>query len=482
MFTEVKSTNFQGTRERAIPKYLNRFGRRDGFSIVDSGQDSYVFLEPVLKIWGDSNGSYVRDHRGLSMRFEGSWEAFEKEVVGRINSVNQFSLCPCVSGYFAYEFLHQCETVNHAEFDETKSPFYVFYFYKTVLKLSEGRSGSGELFHFAWDVPALWEISEVPSEYYPIDFVNEEALSSETGKLLNPKEIAECLEEFSNFSKQSYLRAVENIKDLIRDGEVYQVNLSQQFLIPYFERPERFANLLRKKCPAAHGAYLSVRSMPGFESFQIISASPELFFHSDGKNIQCSPIKGTRPRGANSDEDILLASELNQSEKDHAELAMIVDLVRNDLGRVAKIGTVKVDDHARLESHPNVHHLVSDVSCELAEGVSLLDIIRSVFPCGSITGAPKIAAMKVISKMENTTRGAYTGAIGMLGTKGFAEFNVAIRTAILREGYACINSGGGIVIDSDAEQEYYETMVKVSALYQALCLACEISEVKEASL
>ena len=216
--------------------------------------------------------------------------------------------------------------------------------------------------------------------------------------------------------------------------------------------------------PAPFAAYLNLPEV------RVMSASPERFLHFDQhtRRVQTRPIKGTRPRGKTAGEDRRLARELLESEKDRAENVMIVDLERNDLGRVAEIGSVRVTELAVLEPLPTVFHLTSTVEATLREDRDLVDLLLATFPGGSITGAPKIRAMEIIDELEPTARSVYTGAIGYIGFDGSMDLNIAIRTILVKDGRAYFQAGGGIVADSDPELEYQETLHKASALVEAL--------------
>jgi para-aminobenzoate synthetase component 1 len=278
----------------------------------------------------------------------------------------------------------------------------------------------------------------------------------------------------SNFTRTEYLNAIEQIKDLIREGETYQANLTQQLSVTLADgvTPENVFLNLRRDHPAAFAAYID----RGHST--VVSASPELFVRSEAddrnRTITASPIKGTRPRGSDAAEDERFLQELLASEKDRAENTMIVDLMRNDLGRVCDFGSVAVDELCRLEAHPTLFHLVSTVTGKLRSDVRYSDIIRATFPCGSITGAPKIRTMEIIERLETAPRGLSMGAIGCripggrFGTKEIFEMSVAIRTMIVRDRTAVFNVGGGIVIDSDPLSEYDESMLKAKALLNAL--------------
>lgn len=275
----------------------------------------------------------------------------------------------------------------------------------------------------------------------------------------------------SNFTKKSYLKTIENIQELIRCGDTYQTNLTQQIRIelPNNLTPETIFQVLRKSHPAPFASFIRR------ENDIVISASPERFFKLENGKISTSPIKGTRPRGKTFSEDFELKYELLNSEKDRAENIMIVDLLRNDLGRVCKFGTVIVEKLCDLEEHPTLFHLVSTISGELNQNINLSDILNAVFPCGSITGAPKIRTMQIIDEIEPDSRGLSMGAIGFATTKTIngkiqkhLDLSVAIRTMTIRGNEATFNVGGGIVIDSIPENEYAETLTKAKALLNAI--------------
>jgi para-aminobenzoate synthetase component 1 len=219
---------------------------------------------------------------------------------------------------------------------------------------------------------------------------------------------------------------------------------------------------LRRRSPAPFSCYVNLGS------HQIVGSSPERFLRIENGRVETRPIKGTRPRGRNPIEDARLRDELLGSEKDRAELLMIVDLERNDLGRVCGFGTVAVDDFCRLESHPTVHHLAATVSGRLRPECDAFDCIRAMFPGGSITGAPKIRAMQIIDELETCRRDIYTGSVGYIGFDGAADLNIAIRTIICSRGRATYHVGGGIVWDSDPEAEFKECMDKGRAMFESL--------------
>jgi para-aminobenzoate synthetase component 1 len=268
----------------------------------------------------------------------------------------------------------------------------------------------------------------------------------------------------SNFSKTDYLSTVQRAKAYIASGDIYQVNLSQRLSTSTDLPPAELYARLRQLSPVPYGAYLHCGD------FHILSASPERFLHFSPscRTVETRPIKGTRPRGLTPELDRKLAVELLHSEKDLAELLMIVDLERNDLGRVCEIASIHVPERIALESYSNIHHLVATVKGTLRRDADRIDLLKSCFPGGSITGAPKIRAMELIDELEPTNRGVYTGAIGYFGFDGTMDLNIAIRTCILKEGRAYFHVGGGIVADSEPDAEYQETLDKASSWITAL--------------
>lgn len=261
----------------------------------------------------------------------------------------------------------------------------------------------------------------------------------------------------STFTRTAYEAAVERVLDYIRRGDVYQVNLSQRFSASLTAPPYEVYLRLLEQSPAPYAAFLD------FVDFALISNSPELLFRvTPDRQIVTRPIKGTRPRGPGMERELL------ESKKDQAELAMIVDLERNDLGRICEVGSVRVVEPRVIEAHPTVYHGVATIEGQLRDDVGFVDILRAMFPCGSVTGAPKIRAMQIIDELEPVRRGPYCGAIGYIAADGTMEFNVAIRTMIVKDGVVHIPVGGGIVADSNPADEYEETLVKARAMFAAL--------------
>lgn len=265
-----------------------------------------------------------------------------------------------------------------------------------------------------------------------------------------------------HFTRESYAAAVARAREYIAAGDIFEVNLSQRFAAPLQGTAWELYRRLRRLNPAPFAAYLR------FPEVEVVSASPERFLKVEAGRVETRPIKGTRPRGATPEEDARLRQELWESEKDRAELTMIIDLERNDLGRVCRVGSVKVPELYVLEEYATVFHLVSTVTGELAPEKDVVDLILSTFPGGSITGAPKIRAMEIIEELEPVRRSIYCGSIGWLGFQGDADLNIVIRTFIVKDGRVYFQTGGAVTGDSDPEKEYLETLAKARGLYSAL--------------
>ncbi|AHL75254.1 aminodeoxychorismate synthase [Stutzerimonas stutzeri] len=266
----------------------------------------------------------------------------------------------------------------------------------------------------------------------------------------------------ADLERSEYQRAVEHIQQYIQAGDCYQVNFAQRFRAPCTGDPWQAYRALRAACPTPYSGFMTV------EQGAIVSLSPERFLRLTNGIVDTRPIKGTRPRRSNPEADQAEAQALLSSEKDRAENLMIVDLLRNDLGRSCEIGSVTVPELFSLESYPNVHHLVSSVSGTLASGKDALDLLAGSFPGGSITGAPKIRAMQVIDELEPTCRTVYCGSLLYLDVRGEMDSSIAIRTLLIQNDQATCWGGGGIVADSDWQAEYQETFDKVRVLMETL--------------
>jgi len=369
-------------------------------------------------------------------------------------------------GYFSYDLCHFIERLPATAVDDLNLPECYLAFYDTIVAFDHLEkktylvsTGFPELRETKRKRRAEERLKEVKSWMLNKPSIAGElcSVSTEEGMVLK-----------SNFSHEEYLRAVENVREYIRAGDIFQVNLSQRFEADLSIPPYELYQRLRKINPAPFASYLD------FDGVSVVGASPERFLKVQGDWVETRPIKGTRPRGKSAAEDRALADELLASIKDRAENVMIVDLERNDLGRVCRYGTVRVTELAILETYPTVFHLTSTVKGRLCEDKDRIDLLKATFPGGSITGAPKVRAMEIIDELESTRRSVYTGSIGYLSFSGEMDLNIVIRTFLVKGGRAYFQVGGGIIYDSEPEAEYVETLDKAKALIQALNLSLRV--------
>jgi para-aminobenzoate synthetase component 1 len=385
------------------------------------------------------------------------------------------------AGFFSYDLCHLFEVLPRPAIDEFELPDLAVGFYDWVLALDHGANR-------AWIVStglpartpeqqrnrALARIKQVQNwlnesesngtvSFDKLQCARNLRTASELRRRQWPIGTTGSLSAItSNMSRDKYLRMVSRAIEYIRDGDVYQVNLAQRLLAPLNELPIDLYLRLRQRNPAPFAGYLDLGDLV------IASASPERFLRVRNWEVETRPIKGTRPRWAFPEADMYSAGDLRASEKDRAENVMIVDLLRNDLGRVCEFGSVKVTAPLRLESYEFVHHLVSEVRGRLRPECGPIDLLRAAFPGGSVTGAPKIRAMEIIAELEPTARGPYCGSLGYIGFDGSMDSNILIRTFACSRGWAQFPVGGGIVAQSIPEREYEETLHKAEGMIRSL--------------
>ena len=363
-------------------------------------------------------------------------------------------------GYFGYEVVQRFEPrlMDHTKPDELKTP-------EMVMLLSEEVAVfdnlAGRLYLVVNVDPSpedAWEASQKR-----LDELSQRLRSAGTGygDPLSNGRIAE--EDFNyGFSRTDFISAVEKSKEYILSGDVFQVVLSQRMSVPFQSRPLDVYRALRALNPSPYMYFIDLGDS------QIVGSSPEVLVRVQNRQVTLRPIAGTRHRGATVEEDKRLEAELLNDPKERAEHIMLIDLGRNDAGRVSTTGTVKVTDNMVIESYSHVMHIVSQVVGELADGLNCTDAIRSSFPAGTLSGAPKIRAMEIINELEPVRRNVYAGAVGYINWHDDTDLAIAIRTAVIKDGMLHVQAGAGIVADSDPEMEWEETMNKGRALIAAV--------------
>jgi para-aminobenzoate synthetase component 1 len=368
-----------------------------------------------------------------------------------------------IVGYWAYDFGRRLETLPALAADDLKLPDALLGFYDVVGAYDhEARQ--------AWLFSSGLPLDGAPRASRAADRLRQFRQLVPAGRrstIRLPVPRTEVAHPRSTFAPDAYRRAVETVREAIASGEIFQANLSQRWTLETRRAdPGALAlaltDALALFSPAPYAAFL------GCGDHAIASASPERFLELRGRRVESRPIKGTRPRGTTPEEDQRLRAELMASEKDRAENVMIVDVLRNDLGRVCEAGSVAAESLCELEAFPQVFHLTSTVTGALREDQDAFDLIHACFPGGSITGAPKIRAMEILERLEPVRRHLYTGSIGYLDWGGDADWNIAIRTAIVTPEAVHFAAGGGITADSDPEAEYRETLHKAEGLRVAL--------------
>ena len=420
---------------------------------LDCARFHILGVHPWLSLIGERTRTTLVDGDQRFLLDEGPFTTLRRVLrhshVPELNA--ELPLSSGLLGYLAYDLKDCLERLPRTSVDDLGLPL-MYLVAPTVILVQDRVSGTTTL------LAMRLQDDDAAVEQNVARF--KEALDAPAApREWEPEATGRCV---SAFSRDEYLSAVEAIREYIVEGDVYQVNMSQRFQTSNTSDPfDCFAAMLAEN-PAPFFAYLNAGD------HQIVSTSPERFIELRNGTVETRPIKGTRPRGATPAEDDGLRAELRASTKEDAELSMIVDLLRNDIGKVCRPGSVRVREHKRLETYQNVHHLVSTVTGELDPGMDAVDLLEATFPGGSITGCPKIRAMEVIDELEPVRRHIYTGSIGYLGFGGAMDLSIAIRTATFTGGTAVFSVGGGIVHDSDPASEYDETLHKGRTLMNAL--------------
>jgi para-aminobenzoate synthetase component 1 len=365
-------------------------------------------------------------------------------------------------GYFSYELARYIEKLPATTVEDIGLPLIRLCFYDRFIAYDHLE---GNFWLLALELP---DDSERPQD--KLDALKQ--LLAESQRIHVPGPAPADLDNIDisrircNMNKKYYLQTVEKIKRYIYDGEVYQINFSQRFECDYQARPIKLFHWQNHYNPSPYASFIDGRD------FHIVSASPEMFVTIADGLIQTKPIKGTRPRLDEAGESSMQAKQVNaenirellNSEKEQAELNMIIDLERNDVAKICRPGTRTVTQSRTIETYPTVFHAVATVAGRLREEITFCDVLRALFPGGSITGAPKIRSMEIIDETEPTARGVYTGSIGFIGIDGSACLNIAIRTIIIKDRKAYAQTGGGVVADSEPQAEWAETITKARAL------------------
>lgn len=378
-------------------------------------------------------------------------------------------------GYLGYEFIHSVEkTVPLAAQDELGVPMMWFMLCDSVLAFDRAHqtmrlivnahvpsTGSGQA---DADAGAAYDAACAELQRMQAALAQPSPLVSATLGDTGPVQVPA-----GNFTKAAFEKMVDDSKEFIRAGDIFQIVLSQRFSRDFTKSPLDLYRALRTVNPSPYMFLLETGD------FALVGASPEVHVRLTGRKVEIRPIAGTRPRGKTTAEDIAFEKDLLADEKELAEHLMLVDLARNDIGRVCSFGTIKVPEFKTIERYSHVMHIVSQVEGQLAPERSAFDLMRATFPAGTVSGAPKVRAMQLISQMEASQRGSYAGALGYFSYDGNLDSCITLRTALVKDGKVHIQAGAGIVADSVPAAEYQETINKASALFKAIILADKLS-------
>ncbi len=457
MQTKVRELNFDGDIIEIFAVFKDRYGS----VLLDSalsntyGNFSIIAINPYLELREKNQKLIVKNYAiqlDLSKYEEAlSLDQFLQSYLKDNFETNDTTL-PLIAGclgYLSYDFGRKFEMIDTRHSDDIDVPDAIFMFYDNLIIQDIKR---GKIYLTARGM--LQDSDKVLDELTKIV-----STSKSTSNVAKHDGLADYS---SDFTKSAYKSAIDTMIDYIKTGDIYIANMTRRLQIQSEHDPFAVYTYLRQHNPAPFASYIN------YGDFEIVSASPERFLKVKDNIVQTRPIKGTRKRGATESEDNALSLELKNSGKDKSELLMIVDLERNDLNRVCKAGSVKVTELFEVEKYATVFHLVATIEGELRDDCDVVDLIRSAFPGGSITGAPKIRAMQIIDELENSRRNIYTGSIGYIGLNGDCDFNIVIRTLLHKADKYSLGVGGGITCESDLEFEYEETSQKAKALLEAL--------------
>jgi anthranilate synthase component I len=425
------------------------------------GRYSFIGLPAKVRIRSRGRSIEVEDRGGIVERHEGDPLAFVGEFLRRYRAAPRPGLprfCGGVAGYFGYDTVRHIE---HRLADSAPAPSAALADVPDILlllteELAVVDNLSGKISLIVYADPAE------PNAYWEA----RDRLQALRRKLRDPVSIpyqtaTEVSVAESEFGADAYQGAVARSREYIAAGDVMQVVISQRMRRPFAAPPLSLYRALRSLNPSPYMFYYD------FGDFHVVGASPEILVRKEGTGITLRPIAGTRPRGATREADEVLATELLADPKEIAEHVMLLDLGRNDVGRVAQTGTVQVTDRMVIERYSHVMHIVSNVEGILKPGLTSIDVLRATFPAGTVSGAPKVRAMEIIDELEPTRRGIYSGAVGYISFQDDMDTAIALRTAVIKDGMLYAQAGGGIVHDSSPEGEWQETLNKLRALLRA---------------
>ncbi|AEN92014.1 MULTISPECIES: aminodeoxychorismate synthase component I [Priestia] len=446
------------SKNQWFKKYQELSKEEPNHILLESGRGGkfqMMGLKPVAILRGEQNELHIKTdsqaivQKGNPLHLMRDWmKKFEAEVNPDLPPFQGGAI-----GFISYDYIRYVETIPDLAEDSLKTPDVYFLIFDDVFVYDQEKE---KLWIIVNDEADCKEQAHKRIDQYKKDWMEASAEGLSYEQIHRVAEKSEV-----SMSEAAFSDATTRVHEYIGQGDVFQVNLSVRQSQQLQTHPMHIYEQVRKINPSPYMSYMQT------EEFHIVSCSPELLVKKAGDEISTRPIAGTRSRGKDDQEDQQLADELIHNEKERAEHVMLVDLERNDLGRVSEYGTVHVDEFMVIEKYSHVMHIVSNVKGKLARNKDFVDIVDAVFPGGTITGAPKVRTMEIIEELEPVRRGIYTGSIGWIGFNGDMELNIAIRTMIIQDGQAYVQAGAGVVIDSNPKHEYKESLKKAIALWKA---------------
>lgn len=460
---QVFSKKLPFTKEKFFQAYKSLSYREEHHIILESGRGgrySICGISPIAIMEGFQNRLEVNE-QGRSTTLTGDPLLSMKEWMKERKVAYQADLPDFQGGaigFISYDYARYIEKLPVIAHDDLETPIIYFLVFDEVAVFDHEEELLW-LLKVGEDAQVCQQRVDKLAEMFECDdaVISYETIHDHDGELQ------------VSLTEQMFKDAVDRVKEYIAQGDIFQVNLSVRQSKKLVAHPLSIYTTLRELNPSPYMGYLHT------PRFQVVSGSPELLIKKKRNEVSTRPIAGTRSRGKDEIEDQKLADELIQNEKERAEHVMLVDLERNDLGRVCEYGTVEVNEFMVIEKYSHVMHIVSNVRGRLAETADEYDLIRATFPGGTITGTPKVRTMEIIEELESVRRGLYTGSIGWIGYNGDLELNIVIRTLFAQDGMAHIQAGAGIVIDSQSQYEYKESLKKAAAVWKAKEMADQLA-------
>jgi len=461
------STEITETKETPISLFKKLCNNEKSYLLESAetidkwGRYSYIGRNPFMEVKGFGNNISIYKNDRVIER-EGKPLDIIKELIKEYEMPTAYNMPDFIGGavgYIGYDIIRSYEELGNINLDDIKMPDIHLLFMEEIIIYDHLK----EKIIIVVNLPISSDISDISEQGIErLKKIEDEILNNdyilEDDKKTSSKEL-NCT---SNETKNDFMNKVIMAKEYIKAGDIFQAVLSQRLQLDTDIHPFRVYCTLRSLNPSPYMFYID------FEKYRLVGSSPEMLVKVKEDTIETCPIAGTRPRGKTSEEDQKLAEELLNDEKELAEHLMLVDLSRNDIGKVSEFGTVQLTNYMEIQRYSHVMHIVSNVTGKLRKDYDMFDSLVSCLPAGTVSGAPKVRAMEIIDELENSKRGVYAGAVGCIGFNGNMDTCIAIRTIVFKDSKAFIQAGAGIVADSNPESEYFETLRKAKALMEAI--------------